>query len=662
MTSLKKSPLKSIFIVLIACITMVGATQFSYTPNPAQAAFPQDETTPPSIKLTPGSAGQLISADGKVQVDFPAASVTTDTDVTLYSMENSLNASDWRGDALLSFVVRAADADGAQITTLEKPSTITVKYDDPADPNQENLLKLFYWKEIPGEWQEASTLCSPASTYTRDTTANQLSVDVCALGEFALLLDKHNLTFMPFAGYVKLPSYSISGQVTDEYGSPIEGVEVEAGSANSTSTDNTGMYVLGNLDAGVYTLNLRKGGYSFPNSGMAVNVSSSQSGVNFTAALAPGCYEEVVNGKFENDKGWKIHGSTFPAGYTYWRAHKGLRSMRTGFFDVLPYYNFYNFSVFSQYVDIPTSTTAVTLTFWIYQHSDEDTMALLSEDTTGLEEKNTTGQGELATVAGDANYVKILDTNHNVLATLVNAKEDTHAWVKYSFLLDGFDGQRLQLLFGTYNDGEGGNTGMLVDDVSLTPCVEPPTPEPTPEPGCNTNLVKNSRFENTNGWVIRGSQYLARYTNEKSHGGKWSMLTGITSWYENTFSYSVFTQSINIPITLTSAMLDYWIYARTTESTIVVPLAAVPTTELSENSPEATLSGDIQYLALKDAHGTITYLLWQRSNANKWVNLTADLTPYAGQTVELKFGTYNDGDGGVTAMYVDDVTVTTACE
>ncbi len=41
--------------------------------------------------------------------------------------------------------------------------------------------------------------------------------------------------------------------------------------------------------------------------------------------------------------------------------------------------------------------------------------------------------------------------------------------------------------------------------------------------------------------------------------------------------------------------------------------------------------------------------------------MIADLTAYAGQTVELKYGTFNDGEGGVTAMYVDDVTVT-ICE
>lgn len=140
------------------------------------------------------------------------------------------------------------------------------------------------------------------------------------------------------------------------------------------------------------------------------------------------------------------------------------------------------------------------------------------------------------------------------------------------------------------------------------------------------------------------------------------MLTGITSPYDNTYSFSVFTQAINIPAAATSAVLDYWIYAQTTESTTSIPLATMPTGDMiDDNSLQAILTGDAQYLALKDADGNVTYLLWQRDDSNGWVTLSADLTAYAGQTVELKYGTFNDGEGGVTAMYVDDVTVT-ICE
>lgn len=656
MTSRNKFPTKIFFVFLITCLTLAGLTQFFLAPDVSKAAFPAEDDAPAeTITLTPSSAATL--ADAKVTIDFLANSVTKNTEISLYALENLLNTTDWRGEALTPFVVRADDGSEAQVELLLNP-TMTVIYNEPADVSKESLLKLFYWQEIPGEWQEVGALCGTASTYKQDTAANQISVETCVLGEFSLMADtaKPSFVFMPFTSFQQAPSYSVSGQITDEYGSPLQGVEVDAGSPYNAYTDLNGQYLLSNLNTGTYTINLRRNGYSFAASGSTIDVSSSQTGVNFVAALAPGCYEEVVNGKFENDKAWRIHGSSFPAGYSTWESHKGIRSMRTGIFH--PWLNTYSFSVFSQYVDIPTATTAVSLTFWLYQYSDEDTMAALSSESIGIESSD-------EILAGDANYVLLKDTNHNQIGEpLVYEKNDSDAWVKYTFLLEGFDGQRLQLLFGTYNDGDGGVTGMFVDDVSLVHCVDPgPIPEPTPEPidGCNTNIVTNPKFEKTNGWVIRNSKYIARYTDDRAHSNNWSMLAGITSRWDNTESFSIFTQSIKIPEVATDAALNYWIYARTTESQTAVPLAAVPTGDIEDSSIQATLAGDAQYLAIKDAEGNLHYILWQREDSEGWENLTADLTPYTGQTVELRFGVYNDGDGGVTAMYVDDVYVTTAC-
>ncbi|MBN1536664.1 MAG: carboxypeptidase regulatory-like domain-containing protein [Anaerolineales bacterium] len=652
MSSYNKFPQRFFLIFLIACLILAGLTQFFLVPGVSQAAIPAEEDPPyTSITLSPSSAGTLANVN--VSIDFPANSVDKETIVDLYALETSLNATEWRGESLTPFLVRADDGSGEQVELLLN-ATVTMIYNEPADVSQESLLKLFYWQEIPGEWQEVGALCSSSATYKQDTAANQISVESCVLGEFALMadVDKPSFAYMPFAGFQNAPSYSVSGQVIDEYGSPVQGVQLDAGSPYYTTTDLNGEYVLNNLNPGVYTLNLRRNGYAFPDSGNTIDVYNSQTGVNFTAALAPGCYEEVVNGKFEKDKAWHIHGSRFPAGYSTWEAHKGLRSMRTGIFH--PWLNTYSYSVFSQYVDIPTATVAVTLTFWIYQDSTEYTTAALSSEANGLESSD-------EVLAGDVNYVKLLDTNHNTLATLMQEKDDVDAWVKYTFLLEGFDGQRLQLVFGTYNDGEGGVTGMFVDDVSLVHCVDPGTIPPAPVEGCNTNIVTNPKFEKTNGWVIRNSQYIARYTTAKAHSNKWSMLAGITSKWDNTYSFSIFTQSIKIPSVATSALMDYWIYATTTESANAVPLAAVPTGEFDENSPQAMMAGDAQYLAIKDAEGTLHYILWQRADTDAWENLTADLTPYAGQTVELRFGVYNDGDGGVTAMYVDDVYVNTVC-
>jgi bacillopeptidase F (M6 metalloprotease family) len=53
----------------------------------------------------------------------------------------------------------------------------------------------------------------------------------------------------------------------------------------------------------------------------------------------------------------------------------------------------------------------------------------------------------------------------------------------------------------------------------------------------------------------------------------------------------------------------------------------------------------------------IARLLWQRRNDQVWMYHQFDLMAYAGRTVKLYFGAYNDGAGGVTGMYVDDVSL-----
>jgi bacillopeptidase F (M6 metalloprotease family) len=50
-------------------------------------------------------------------------------------------------------------------------------------------------------------------------------------------------------------------------------------------------------------------------------------------------------------------------------------------------------------------------------------------------------------------------------------------------------------------------------------------------------------------------------------------------------------------------------------------------------------------------------LIWQRRNDQAWTFHQFDLDDYASQTIKLQFGVYNNGRDGVTAMYVDDVSL-----
>ena len=53
----------------------------------------------------------------------------------------------------------------------------------------------------------------------------------------------------------------------------------------------------------------------------------------------------------------------------------------------------------------------------------------------------------------------------------------------------------------------------------------------------------------------------------------------------------------------------------------------------------------------------IDTLLWQLDDNREWTYHEFDLSPWAGETIKLHFGVYNDGVGGVTGMYVDDVSL-----
>jgi hypothetical protein len=52
----------------------------------------------------------------------------------------------------------------------------------------------------------------------------------------------------------------------------------------------------------------------------------------------------------------------------------------------------------------------------------------------------------------------------------------------------------------------------------------------------------------------------------------------------------------------------------------------------------------------------VSAVLWRvLANEQAWRQVALDLTPYAGQAVAVYFNTYNDGAGGRTAMFLDNV-------
>jgi hypothetical protein len=72
--------------------------------------------------------------------------------------------------------------------TFAQPVVITVTYEDAdIEVMDESTFVLGIWDEYTEEWMDAVTTCDPTSTYDQDLEANTLSVEVCRVGEFALL-------------------------------------------------------------------------------------------------------------------------------------------------------------------------------------------------------------------------------------------------------------------------------------------------------------------------------------------------------------------------------------------------------------------------------------------------------------------------------------------
>ncbi|MGE5223061.1 MAG: hypothetical protein ACM3PY_11520 [Omnitrophica WOR_2 bacterium] len=168
------------------------------------------------------------------------------------------------------------------------------------------------------------------------------------------------------------------------------------------------------------------------------------------------------------------------------------------------------------------------------------------------------------------------------------------------------------------------------------------------------DLIENGSFEDNTAWVIPDTEYNAAYSTAQAYTGSRSMRSGITSSANNRFSYSDFRQEVTIPSNATVAVVNFWLLSKTTESSS----QPVPVLQQQSNIRQAQLSSDLQYVLILDSNQIwIDTLVWQRINRDTWSNYEFDLSDYAGDTIYLQFGVYNDGVGGITSMFVDDVSL-----
>jgi hypothetical protein len=219
---------------------------------------------------------------------------------------------------------------------------------------------------------------------------------------------------------------------------------------------------------------------------------------------------------------------------------------------------------------------------------------------------------------------------------------------------------------------------VLIDQTAPTE----PSPEPTEPPvildylvyfptiinaqvsGCS-NLVANSSFETNSSWLLQASDYTAQYTTLTAKTGAFSMQTGIYDPKHNVYSYSSARQFVTIPGDATSATLNFYRLLFRDEL-VLSPSAALAENQLPAQPiigglfPDSvTLDEDVQMALILDAYGyTQSVLLWTIQNNAVWVNENFNLIDFAGETIQLYFGTFNNGELKNSAMFIDDVTLT----
>jgi hypothetical protein len=183
-----------------------------------------------------------------------------------------------------------------------------------------------------------------------------------------------------------------------------------------------------------------------------------------------------------------------------------------------------------------------------------------------------------------------------------------------------------------------------------------PTRTPTSTTACYT-AVQNGGFETNSAWELPATEYTADYSTARVRTGSWSMRTGIVNTGDNRYSYSSARQLVSIPYNAYRADLKLYLYPISGESPLN-QVSKMPEYMLVGPFGQAPLADDLQYvLILNQSNQVLETLLWQRTNTQTWTLAEFSLLRYAGYNIKIQVGTYNDGYGGITAMYVDDVSL-----
>lgn len=379
------------------------------------------------------------------------------------------------------------------------------------------------------------------------------------------------------------------------------------------------------------------------------------------------CSNVILNGGFETTGNWALGPGPLPPIYVNSPVYSGSWAMQTG--SPGPTTNAANSWIY-QRITIPNNAVSADLAFWVWLESAPN--------------PGTDVQQALLMIPGSTDLSQPFQP---IWSTQANAP----AWQKIAASLINQKGRTLDLYFNVYNDGVGGNTAMILDNVTLTICqpaatpspppsVTPwptltptplssstpfPTPSPvtsvtaspassatpfptpagsaTPTPSDCVNIIRNGGFEWDGDWAFGWDPLLPFYNGNAAfvHSGARSMAQGAVNQQPvTTPAYSSIRQDITLPLGAATANITFWYYP------------------LSNAAPDGLSR---QELILLDplAYDETVEVLWRvTENTQSWQQATPiDLSEYRGRTLSIYFNARNAGDGTWTGMYLDDVSV-----
>ena len=344
---------------------------------------------------------------------------------------------------------------------------------------------------------------------------------------------------------------------------------------------------------------------------------------------APVCVDAIVNGDFTGGlSSWQPVGDLAGIVSISNPVHSTPFAVQLGSLTQ----NLNGLATIRQLVTIPTGYSQHTLGVWVYTQAQSGT---------------------------DADFQEIALWNSSgttMLARLWAGRQDNPAWQQLLFDVSSFAGQTIFVSFSVNNDGAGGRTAMVVDDVRLQSCNATPGPVSTPtrtatpwgptttvtavppiitltavSPGC-VDLLQNGGFEaGWSPWIVPFNPILPQIVTSPVYSGKFSSQYG--SQTQNASSYSSARQWVTIPWSHPRVVLQFW----------------------ANTWAESLTGNDRQQAVLLAPGDTVMTVPWQvLENTRTWQPHGFELIGLAGQTFAVYFNVINDGVGGRTAMNVDD--------